>query len=116
MSSDIPVAKAVAFDSPADASYPTGGEYCETGMRNFLGGHNWPNGLQDAVISTVKKMPVRFVICDDSGSMMTSDGAKRDKGPDGADRSPTTFPSNELLHQSRFQCSISQDASLHEMG
>ena len=36
--------------------------------------NNWPLGLVNAVYSSCQKMPLRFVIVDDSGSMITCDG------------------------------------------
>ena len=38
--------------------------------------HYWPAGLQTALISSVGRYPVRFMIADDSGSMAQSDGNK----------------------------------------
>jgi hypothetical protein len=46
----------------------------EGAVRDFLARHNWPYGLQDVVIEGFRKVPLRFFICDDSGSMNESDG------------------------------------------
>lgn len=48
----------------------------ETGAREYLGGHKWPLGLQNTSIQNLAKIPIRFFICDDSGSMILSDGHK----------------------------------------
>jgi len=40
----------------------------------FLTQHDWPPGLQNTFIESCLKFPVRFMIVDDSGSMMTNDG------------------------------------------
>jgi len=42
--------------------------------KEFLTKHNWPLGLQEALIKSCERMPVRFFITDDSGSMLTNDG------------------------------------------
>mmetsp|Transcript_30799 Transcript_30799/g.51527 ORF Transcript_30799/g.51527 Transcript_30799/m.51527 type:complete len:284 (-) Transcript_30799:1-852(-) len=42
--------------------------------RVFLAEHHWPPGLADALIKSCRKMAIRYVITDDSGSMMTNDG------------------------------------------
>ena len=47
-----------------------------TGTREFLRLHAWPIGLQDALLKGLNKIPIRFIICDDSGSMTTPDGMK----------------------------------------
>lgn len=92
ISNDIPTAKAVeVIDCEAtavmqDNDRGSDRELNESGLRTFLSSRAWPNGLQEAVINTTKKMPIRFVICDDSGSMMTTDGALLRRCPDGADR------------------------------
>jgi len=44
--------------------------------RQYLTGHGWPAGLQEALFRNLKKVPFRFFICDDSGSMASNDGKK----------------------------------------
>lgn len=34
----------------------------------------WPRGLQSLFLTTIAKCPIRYMICDDSGSMNTNDG------------------------------------------
>jgi len=46
----------------------------ERGVRDYLSRSSWPRGLQGALISGLSMTPARFFICDDSGSMMSSDG------------------------------------------
>jgi hypothetical protein len=36
--------------------------------------HGWPTGLRNALVAALINTPVRYMICDDSGSMMVSDG------------------------------------------
>ena len=38
--------------------------------------NSWPQGLQAALIKTCKKIPIRFFIVDDSGSMTINDGRR----------------------------------------
>ena len=42
--------------------------------KNYLTNHGWPLGLINAFIRSCKKIPIRYFICDDSGSMLTNDG------------------------------------------
>lgn len=82
----IPIAKAVAVEEclsvmPHNAHVEENVD--EVGVRNFLMSHSWPNGLQNALINTLKKMPIRYFICDDSGSMTYSGGMKVVKGVNG---------------------------------
>jgi hypothetical protein len=45
--------------------------------RDFLCRKNgWPKGIAEALIKSCKKIPIRFFIADDSGSMSTLDGNK----------------------------------------
>ena len=46
----------------------------EAAARQFLFEKGWPLGLQSALISSFAKIPFRYFICDDSGSMMSHDG------------------------------------------
>jgi len=48
----------------------------EGACRRYLFEHGWPLGLQSALIGSLQKVPIRYVICDDSGSMMATDGNK----------------------------------------
>eukprot|EP01035_Chromulina_nebulosa_P021818 gene21818-28236_t len=46
----------------------------EPAVKEYLTANRWPPGLQDALIKGINSFPVRYFICDDSGSMATSDG------------------------------------------
>lgn len=48
----------------------------EENAKDFLTKHNWPQGLQDALLKSCKKFAIRYFITDDSGSMMTNDGRR----------------------------------------
>ncbi len=45
------------------------------GGREFLMRYLWPVALQDAFIENLRHTPLRYFICDDSGSMEECDGA-----------------------------------------
>ena len=62
--------KNITFESEFS---PVGG-FDANAARAFLAKHHWPVGLQEAMVKSCKKMPVRFFITDDSGSMLTNDG------------------------------------------
>ena len=48
----------------------------EEHTRKFLNSYHWPSGLIESFLLTVEKVPIRFFIIDDSGSMNTNDGLK----------------------------------------
>ncbi len=48
----------------------------EGAARDFLTKRSWPHGLQNALLKGLKKIPMRYFICDDSGSMTTMDGMR----------------------------------------
>jgi hypothetical protein len=48
----------------------------EGGAREFLSSQGFPPGLQDCFVDSLKKLPLRFFILDDSGSMATNDGKR----------------------------------------
>lgn len=49
-------------------------EVNEDGARNFLNEHRWPVGLQNTIIASMHKIPIRYFIIDNSYSMETADG------------------------------------------
>lgn len=73
-----------ANDDPEPASPPTpmtpiskaamGKEISMSRTREFLSQRKWPEGLQETFIQNLKRIPIRYFICDDSGSMNTRDG------------------------------------------
>ncbi len=46
----------------------------EAAGSDFLSKHHWPPGLINVLLKNIKKIPVRFFIVDNSGSMATADG------------------------------------------
>lgn len=46
------------------------------GARALLSRNRWPPGLQEVFVKNLARVPVRYIICDDSGSMSTSDGKR----------------------------------------
>jgi hypothetical protein len=48
----------------------------EGAAKEFLSRCQWPESLQESFIQSVSKIPLRFFICDDSGSMETGDGKR----------------------------------------
>ena len=44
----------------------------EVGAREYLSTNKWPAGLQACALKNLIKFPIRFMIVDDSGSMVTS--------------------------------------------
>ena len=48
----------------------------EGGAREFLSMQGFPQGLQDTFVESLRKIPLRFFIVDDSGSMSSNDGKR----------------------------------------
>lgn len=80
---DIPIATAVPMDDHSKVlpSAPTDdapsflqGVQNEGGACEFLSQHKWPTALQTSFLNNLKRTPVRFFVCDDSGSMAAHDG------------------------------------------
>ena len=84
----------------------------EIGCREFLRSERWPVGLQDTLINNMKRIPIRFFICDDSGSMCTNDGNKiwTSRYEDKFRSVPCTRWS-ELTHALDFHMQLSRAAS-----
>jgi hypothetical protein len=49
----------------------------EAAVRQFLAQNMWPTGLQNALLQSIHKFPVRFMIVDDSGLRCWSDLSSR---------------------------------------
>ena len=61
---------------PARVSMPAPA-YNDAAAREFLRAHKWPRGLQDCFMKNLNKIPVRYIIADDSGSMVASGTSHR---------------------------------------
>ena len=48
----------------------------EGAAREYLSVLRWPNPLQDSLLKNISLIPIRYFICDDSGSMAAMDGSK----------------------------------------
>ncbi len=46
----------------------------EGNLREYLTSKRWPEAMQNLFIKNLEKLPFRFFICDDSGSMGAEDG------------------------------------------
>lgn len=44
------------------------------GLEQFLSNLNWPPGLREACIRSCESLPLRYVVADDSSSMLSLDG------------------------------------------
>ncbi len=61
---------------PTDSSFaPLRAIQNDGGAREFLMSYHWPVPLQEAFIENLHHTPLRYFICDDSGSMDERDGS-----------------------------------------
>lgn len=82
----VPIAQAVVISQAASATPSVTAVAATTsgvshgtdnvGAREFLAANKWPIGLQNTFVENLALISMRFFICDDSGSMMASDGHK----------------------------------------
>lgn len=56
----------------------------EVACREYLTTHYWPPGLIDLFLKSLQRVPIRYFICDDSGSMAIDDGKKVLPAPAGS--------------------------------
>ena len=76
----------------------------------YLTKQNWPMGLQENLLKSCRKVPIRFFIVDDSGSMQNNDGRKILRtGPKDAKMVACTRWS-ELTNTLHFLAEISEEA------
>mmetsp|Transcript_25741 Transcript_25741/g.35399 ORF Transcript_25741/g.35399 Transcript_25741/m.35399 type:complete len:332 (-) Transcript_25741:1237-2232(-) len=83
----------------------------DDGAREFLSSQNWPNGLQNIFVRTLRIIPMRFFIFDDSGSMNTADGHKFVKGEHDQQTLVTCTRWLELLETVKFLIEASRFSS-----
>jgi len=80
----------------------------EPAIRDFLSANKWPIGLQDTFINNAKQIAMRFVICDDSGSMSEADGHL----PLAHKHSPACTRWEELTDSLRFMLQAAKAADI----
>lgn len=83
MSADeaIPIEAVAVVLSDSEAGFKTmtnlfTDEFNEAGARLFMSNNKWPTGIQDLFIRNLQLVPIRFFVCDDSGSMSANDSRK----------------------------------------
>jgi hypothetical protein len=74
----------------------------ESKAKEYLSKYNWPVGLQEALLKTCQRIPLRFFIIDDSGSMNVNDGR----------RLLTTNKSTKIINCTRW-AELSQTLKFH---
>eukprot|EP01032_Pedospumella_encystans_P011680 gene11680-13567_t len=104
-------AEAVPVNGFNRATAPSSSSTCnEAGAREYLGGHKWPLGLQNTSINNLAKIPIRFFICDDSGSMILSDGHKLMSTAAGVQKFVTCTRWQELTEGLKFHAGLARAA------
>lgn len=83
------------------------------GARDFLKRHEWPTGIQNVCIQNMAKIPVRFMIIDDSGSMAAKDGHRRRVKDNGKIKYDTCSRWEELADVVKFQAGLSEAAGAY---
>lgn len=59
---------------PLFSALPVHSVQNEGNLREFLTEKQWPENMQNTFIKNLDSVPLRFFICDDSGSMAAVDG------------------------------------------
>ena len=76
----------------------------ERELRQFMFSKNFPPALQDFLIENINQSPMRYFICDDSGSMMAKDGERYNENTGDIIKCSRW---DELLDTIKFQIDIS---------
>lgn len=58
----------------APSQLPATRAAADEAVRKYLSDNGWPTGLRNTLIAGLISAPIRYFICDDSGSMVSSDG------------------------------------------
>lgn len=84
----------------------------EQAVTEYLSSNDWPQGLISAFIKSMKKIPIRFFILDDSGSMLTNDGHRNVKMSSGIECKMIKCSRwSELVSSITFHATLSDIAS-----
>ena len=81
----------------------------EDATRQYLKSQQFPPGLMDYAIRGMKQIPIRFFICDDSGSMGINDGHRNIKAQNTIKRIQCSRW-NEMTEELRFLAGLTQAA------
>ena len=90
----------------------------DAAVRSFLKKNDWPKGLIEALLRDINRVPVRFFIIDDSGSMNSKDGSFVEKGSSSSSSSKakakviTTTRWGELAQAMSFHASLAHAAEI----
>eukprot|EP01035_Chromulina_nebulosa_P008467 gene8467-11473_t len=82
----------------------------EDGAKEFLSSLDWPRGLQDIFIRNIKRIPIRFFVCDDSGSMVQNDGHRLIDLPNSEKMIVSCTRWTELVESIKFHIDASRAA------
>ena len=104
----IVMASAVPIDSSAPPALP---RVDEVAAREYLSSVHWPKGLQDTFIRNLDRIPMRFFICDDSGSMSIEDGHRLIKSSSGHSKFIPCTRWAELTSALTFHATIAKAAN-----
>ena len=84
----------------------------DAAVRSYLKSKDWPKGLIEALLKDINRVPVRFFVIDDSGSMNAKDGSFVEKGKGGSDKIVTTTRWGELSQAMSFHASLAHAAGI----
>lgn len=65
-----------AHATPVHNLKPLKGVLNDGGLHEYLSSLRWPQAIRDAFLQNLSKIPIRYFIGDDSGSMATGDGKR----------------------------------------
>lgn len=80
----------------------------EYGAREYMRNYHWPTGIQDVCIQNMYKIPHRFMIIDDSGSMAALDGHRSIKKKTEKTKFELCSRWQELAELVKFQAGLAQ--------
>jgi hypothetical protein len=85
----------------------------DNGTREYLTKAEWPTGIQNVCIESMAKIPYRFMIIDDSGSMAARDGHRSRKKESGKIKFESCSRWEELAEVVKFQAGLAHAAGAY---